>query len=113
MALLAAAVLAVTLLAACGSSGPTDRQQIAAMVKREGVKPASLCSHLTSSLLARLGGKPACLRQAASAASDPTTRATSVRVLRNTATAVVVDRNGTQQLSLVKEKGVWKVARVS
>ncbi len=112
-ALLAAALASLALLSGCGSSGPTDRQQIAAIVKREGVTPASLCDHLTPSLLARVGGRGACLRQAATAAPDPTTHATAVRIDRNTATAVVVDRAGARTISFVKQRGAWKIAGVS
>ena len=109
--LLLAAAAALT-LSACGASGPTDKQQIASVVKREGTHPASLCDHLTDSLLARLGGKRGCATQAASAAKDPTTHAASIRVRHNTATAVVVNRNGSRTITLIKRKGVWKVAGV-
>ena len=106
-------VIAATLaLSACGASGPTDRQLIASIVKREGVHPATLCDHLTTSLLARLGGRRGCRAQAASAAADPTTHATAIRVHRNAATAIVVNRNGRRTISLIKQKGVWKVAGV-
>jgi hypothetical protein len=60
-----------------------------------------------------LGGKSGCLHQAASIAPDPTTHATAVRVHRNTATAVVINRNGSRAITLIKQKGVWKVAGVS
>jgi hypothetical protein len=109
--LLSVAVSAAT-LSACGSSGPTDKDQIATIIKREGTHPSTLCSHLTSPMLARLGGMSGCLRQASSAAVDPTTHATSIKVSGHTATAVVVDRIGTRPISLVKQKGVWKVAGV-
>jgi hypothetical protein len=109
--LLAAALTALA-LSACGGSGPTDKQLIASIVKREGTHPATLCDHLTNSLLAHLGGKRGCVTQAASAASDPTTHATAIRVRRNHATAVVVNRNGSRRITLIKQRGVWKVAAV-
>jgi hypothetical protein len=109
--LLVALAAAVT-LSACGGSGPTDRQLIASIVKREGVRPASLCDHLTQSLLSRLGGRRRCVIEAASAAPDPTTHATAIRIHRNTATAVVVNRNGRRTISLIKHKGVWELAAV-
>jgi hypothetical protein len=100
---------AATLLSACGG-GASDADQIAAVVKNEGTNPASLCDHLTSALLLRFGGKSNCLRQAASAAKDPTTHASGVKVSGNSATAVVVDRSGRRTLTFVKRNGVWKVA---
>lgn len=101
-------------LAGCGSSnGPTNKQQIAAIIKHEGSRPATLCNYLTDALLSNLGGKGGCLRQAASSAPDPTTRATSIRVHGSTASAVEIDRHGTHTLSFVKHKGGWKVSGVS
>jgi hypothetical protein len=111
-ALLLGATTIATLLAGCGSSGPSDRDQIAAIVKQEGVAPATLCNHLTDALLASLGGRAGCLRQAAAASADPTTRATSVSVHGTGATAVVVNRAGTRTIAFVKERGAWKVAGV-
>jgi hypothetical protein len=107
-----AAALAALLLGGCGSGGPTNRQQIAEIVRHEGVRPASLCDHLAASLLAHLGGRSGCLRQAAQSAPDPTTRATSISVHGHTATAVVRDRAGTQTIRLVKQRGEWKVSGV-
>jgi hypothetical protein len=106
------AIAAIATLASCGTAAPTDKQLIASIVKREGSYPPSLCNHLTDSLLARLGGKRACFTQAASVAADPTTHATKIRVRRNTATAVVVNRNGARAITLIKQRGVWKVAGV-
>jgi len=110
--LLAGAAFAA-MLTGCGSSAPSDKEKIAAIVKREGTSPATLCSHLTDALLARLGGKRVCLHQAASASSDPTTHATSIKVHGKSATALVVNRAGTRTISLVNQKGVWKIAGVS
>lgn len=110
--LLAVAASAVV-IAGCGSSGPTDREQIAAVIKHEGTSPSSLCSHLTDALLLRLGGSSGCLHQAGLAAPDPTTHAASIQVHGRTATAVVVDKAGTRSLSLVKQKGIWKIAGVA
>lgn len=107
-----ALLLSAALVAGCGTSGPTEKQRIAAVIKAEGVTPSSLCAHLTDSLLSRLGGKNGCLHQATLAPSDPTTRATAIKVSGHTASAVVVDRAGTRTINLVKEKGVWKVAGV-
>jgi hypothetical protein len=44
---------------------------------------------------------------------DPTTRATSIKVYGPNATAVVVDRAGTRTVSLVEQKGVWKISGVA
>lgn len=110
--LLAAAGIAA-ILAGCGSSGPTDKAQISAIIKREGASPVTLCSHLTEELLASLGGKSGCVRQAASAATDRTTHVTSVRVHGSAATALVVDRSGQHAIRLVKRRGAWKIAAVS
>jgi hypothetical protein len=111
-ALLLGATLVATLLAGCGSSGPSDRDQIAAIVKQEGIDPGTLCDHLTEALLASIGGKAGCLRQAAAASADPTTRVTSVSVHGRAALAVVVNRAGTRTIALLKERGAWKVAGV-
>lgn len=110
--LLLGATVTAPLLAGCGSSGPSDRDQIAAIVKQEGVDPGTLCNHLTDSVLTSLGGRAGCMRQAASAPADPTTRATSVRVHGKAATAVVVNRSGSRTITLVKQNGTWKVAGV-
>jgi hypothetical protein len=80
-----------------------------AVVKREGTNPASLCHHLTSALLVRFGGESGCLHAAATAAKDPTTHATGVKVRGATATALVSDRSGSRTIKLVKRKGVWLV----
>ena len=101
------------LVAACGSGGPTDRQQIAALIRQEGSRPATLCDHLTGSLLAQLGGRSGCLRQAASAASDSSTHAASIRIRGSRATVVEVDRSGSHTLSLVKRRGAWRVSAVT
>jgi hypothetical protein len=109
---MAAAVAVVPIVSGCGSSGPSDKDQIAAIIKNEGTNPASLCAHLVDALLVRFGGISACQRQAASAAKDSTTRATSVIVHDKGATALVTDRAGTRTLSLVKQNGVWKISAV-
>jgi len=109
--LLAAAATA-GLASACGSSGPTDRDQIASIISAGGAHPATLCSHLTDPLLSDLGGKAGCRHQAASVPGDPTTHATSIRVRGRTATAVVVDRTGRRAIRFVKQRGTWKVSGV-
>jgi hypothetical protein len=103
---------ALVIVSGCGSGGPSAKDQIAAVVKQEGTNPSSLCAHLVNSLVARIGGKRACLRQAASAARDPSTRATSITIHGSTATAAVADRTGSRTISFVRQKGVWKVAGV-
>lgn len=100
---------ATTILSGCGG-GVSDRDQIAALVKNEGTNPATLCDHLTAVLLTRFGGKSNCLRQASTAAKDPSTHATAVKVHGTTATAVVADRTGSRTITLVREKGDWKVS---
>ena len=111
--LLSVAALSAAMLAGCGASGPTEKQKIAAFVKHEGADPATLCAHLTDSLLTRLGGKSGCLHAASLTAADPTTHATSISVHGPTATATVTDRAGTRTLTLVKQQGVWKVSGVA
>jgi hypothetical protein len=106
------AAVTAAALRACGSSGPTDKDQIAAIVTHEGKDPSTLCSHLTSNLPARPGGRSGCLRQASSASPDPTTHATSIKVSEHSATAVVIDRTGRRTISLIKDNGAWKVASV-
>jgi hypothetical protein len=106
------AIAAAASLAGCGAAAPTDKQQIASIIRREGTHPATLCSHLTDSLLARLGGRRACVAQAASVPADRSTHATGIRVRRNVATAVVINRNGRRTISLIKQRGVWKVSAV-
>jgi hypothetical protein len=106
------ATIIVALLAGCGSSGPSNRDKITAIVKQEGSHPATLCDHLSDELLSRVGGKAGCMRQAAASAADPTTRATSVSVHDTSARAVVVDRAGTRTIDFIKQKDGWKVAGV-
>jgi hypothetical protein len=111
--LLLSAALCVMMLAGCGSSGPTEKQKIATVVKREGADPSTLCTHLTGSLLTRLGGRSGCLHAASVTPADPTTHATSIDVHGSTATAVVVDKAGTRTVSLVRQRGVWKISGVA
>jgi type IV pilus biogenesis protein CpaD/CtpE len=106
------AALIAALVAGCGSSGASDRGQIAAIVKQEGSDPATLCNHLTDGLLSQLGGLAGCMRQAATSPTDPTTRAKSVSVHRGSATAVVVNRAGTRTVDFVKERDRWKVSGI-
>jgi len=110
--ILLAALLTAGALAACGSGGPTDREQIGAIVKDEGTHPVTLCHHLADSLLVRFGGLGNCLSRAASASRDPSTRATHVAVQGKTATAVVVDSTGSRSITLVKQKGSWLISGV-
>jgi hypothetical protein len=110
--LLLAAGLTAGVAAACGSSGPSDREQIGAIVKDEGTHPATLCHHLTDSLLVRFGGLGNCLSRAASASRDPSTRAAQVTVRGNSATAVVIDSTGSRSITLVKQKGSWLISAV-
>jgi hypothetical protein len=107
--LAAALATATTILSGCGG-GVSDKAQIAALVKNEGTNPPTLCDHLTAGLLARFGGKSSCLRQAATAAKDPSTHATAVEVHGTTATAVVADRSGSHAITLARQKGDWKVS---
>jgi hypothetical protein len=98
-----------SILTGCGG-GVSDKDQIVAVVKSEGTNPATLCRHLTSALLVRFGGKSACLRAGATAAKDPTTHATGVKVRGATATALVSDRSGSRTLKFIKRNGVWLVS---
>jgi hypothetical protein len=111
--LLLVAAAGAAALAGCGSSGPTEKQEIASVVKHEGADPSTLCGHLTGSLLIRLGGESGCLHMASITPPDPTTHATSIKVHGPNATAVVVDRAGTRTVSLVEQKGVWKISGVA
>ncbi|HEY2651302.1 MAG TPA: hypothetical protein VGI50_05225 [Solirubrobacteraceae bacterium] len=111
--LLLSAAVAAAMLAGCGASGPTEKQKIATVVKREGADPSTLCSHLTGSLLTRLGGQSGCLHAASVTPADPTTHAISIDVHGPTATAVVIDRAGTRTVSLVRQRGVWKISGVA
>lgn len=108
----AASALLLACVAGCGSSGSSDTDQIAAIVKSEGTDPASICRHLTQALLNRLGGHSACMHAAASSPKDPSTRTKTISVRGNAATAVVVDKNGTSTIALLKEKGAWKISAV-
>ena len=110
--LLACSLLVPAALGGCGSGGPDDRTQIGSIVKDEGTRPASLCHHLTSSLLVRFGGLGNCLSRAASAAQDPSTHAAAVSVRGHTATAVVRDRAGSRSITLVKQQGSWLISGV-
>jgi hypothetical protein len=109
---LPALAVLVVLAAGCGSSGSSDSDQIRALVNSEGRNPASICRHLSDALVTKLGGQAACVKQAASSAKDPSTHARAISVHGDTATAVIVDRAGTITISLLKEKGIWKVAAV-
>jgi hypothetical protein len=106
------ALTSITLLAACGSSAPSNRARIGALVRDEGISPASLCHHLTTGLLARFGGMSNCLSHAATAARDPSTHATAVVVRGSTATATVIDHNGSRSVTLIKRNGNWLISGV-
>lgn len=106
------AVTSVTLLAACGSSAPSNQAQIGGLVRDVGTRPATLCHHLTTGVLARFGGMSSCLSRAASAATDPSTRATAVIVRGSAASATVTDRNGSRSITLVKQGGTWLISGV-
>jgi hypothetical protein len=106
------ALTSITLLAGCGSGAPSNRSQIGALVRDEGISPASLCHHLTTGLLVRFGGMSNCLSRAATAAKDPSTHATAVVVRGSTATATVVDRNGSRPITLTKRHGSWLISSV-
>jgi hypothetical protein len=107
-----AAALAAVALAGCGTSAPTDREQIGAIVKAEGTQPATVCHHLTDALLVRFGGLGSCLSRAAAATRDPSTRATQVAVSGNTATAMVTGAAGNRSIALVKYRGSWLISSV-
>jgi hypothetical protein len=106
------ALTSLTLLAACGSSAPTNHAQIGALVREEGISPASLCHHLTTGLLVRFGGMSNCLSRAATAARDRSTHATAVVVRGSTATATVIDHNGSRSITLIKRNGSWLISGV-
>jgi hypothetical protein len=106
------ALMSVTLLAACGSSAPSNGAQIGALVRDEGISPASICHHLTTGLLVQFGGMSNCLSRAATAARDPSTHATAVVVRGSTATATVIDHNGSRSITLIKRNGSWLIAGV-
>ena len=110
--ILLAVALATTALAACGSGAPSDREQIGAIVKDEGTRPATICHHLTGALLVSFGGLSNCLSRAASAAHDPSTHATQVTVRGTAATAVVTDSTGSRSIALIKQKGSWLISAV-
>lgn len=111
-ALLLTTLIAAVALGGCGSSAPSDQAQIATLVRDEGTKPASLCRRLSDPLLARFGGLSNCLSRAGSAARDPSTHATGVRIRGRSATAVVSDRTGRRSITLVKQKGTWLISGV-
>jgi hypothetical protein len=106
------ALTSITLLAACGSSAPSNRAQIGALVRDEGISPASLCHHLTAGLLVRFGGMSNCLSRAATAARDSSTHATAVVVRGFSATATVIDHNGSRSITLTKRNGSWLISSV-
>jgi hypothetical protein len=106
------ALTSTTLLAACGSSAPSNRAQIGALVRDEGITPASICHHLTTGLLVQFGGMSNCLSRAATAARDPSTHAGTVVVRGSTASATVIDHNGSRSITLIKRHGSWLISSV-
>jgi hypothetical protein len=114
---LAASVVAVSLLSACGGGAKSDKDQLTALIKDVGNNPASLCDkYATAALLAEAGGKAACDKAAADPSNkDPNTKINSITVNGSSATASVTDEAGaskgqTTHISFTKVGGDWKVS---
>lgn len=110
-AALSLSALALVGCGSSGSSGSSAKDQINSIVSAEGQDPGSLCDHMTSALLAKLGGSTsACKKQAASSTKDSSVHTSKVTVNGNKATAVVVDKSGTRTVTFANEGGSWKLS---
>jgi hypothetical protein len=108
---LAGPLSCVALTACGGSSGSSDKDQLTAIIKDIGNKPADLCTkYATAQLLAQAGGKAACLKAAAAPnAADPHIKVDTVAVSGDTATAQITGNTGNTTLSFSKSSGAWKL----
>lgn len=102
------ACLTIAALSGCG--GTSDKDQINSIVTGAGSSPASLCDHMATGLLARFGGLSACRATAGRQQPDSTTHAKAITITGSSARVVVVDRNGSHDVSFVKQNGAWKLA---
>jgi hypothetical protein len=97
-------------LAACGGGGKSDKDKITSVIVQGGRTPATLCDHLDSPTLVRLGGKSGCLKASrAKDAKDLKVKVDSVQVSGDKATAKITGRGGRDTVHLVKKDGDWKI----
>lgn len=108
----ALAVPALT-LAACGSSGDSDKDKITSIVKDVGKDPSAICDHMAPALLKQLGGTAKCKTAAKADPTGPdsTTKVDSVKVTGDTAVANVTDKSGKTAVKFIKDGGDWKVTQ--
>jgi hypothetical protein len=109
---LVAALVPVLLIAACGSSPPSDATQISNVIKDVASHPPTLCDkYATPALLATAGGKASC----DSAAAAPEAKIhglqiASIAINGKTAIAKVSSSTGAGTLGFVKRNGHWLVS---
>lgn len=94
-------------LVAIGGSTPSEVARVTALLSAGSTAPQTLCDHLSSPLLAVVGGHDACV--ASSPERGPSADVHDVRITGSTATAVVTSSDGDEHFHLVKRDGDWKV----
>lgn len=102
------AVPAIT-LAACGSSGKSDKDTLTDIITKGGSNPVSVCDHLDAALLKQIGGAEGCKKAAANEPKGDKTKINSLNITGDTATAKVTDKKGSTTINFVKKDGDWKV----
>lgn len=110
-------VLPLALLAACGGddaggAAETDEQAIQAILDERRSDPASICEHMTATLLEQVGGAESCRRQAEgddSGAAD--TAVDGIDVEGDRATVRMTGPDGDQSIAFVREDGEWRLTR--
>jgi hypothetical protein len=107
VALSALALLVALPLVALNLGGGSESGRISALLTRGASDPATLCDHLSSGMLAAIGGHDACV--AASPERAPAATVENVRVDGDAATAVVVRDTGEERVRLLRQNGDWKV----
>lgn len=101
---------AVATLAACGDS-ITDEQAIRTIIVDGGRDPATICAHLSGSLLKSFGSIQKCRDRAAEGDENgPEVKIDRLRIDGDTASAAVTGADGTTRISFVKDDGAWKVS---
>ena len=97
-------------IVATGGGPSTESGRIDALLSTGASEPRTLCDHLSSGMLAAIGGRDACL--AVSPERGPGGTVSRIRIDGTSATAVVNGDQGTEHVRLLLEDGDWKVDEV-
>jgi len=107
-----AGLLAVTFLTLAGCGGESDEDAIRGIIDERRSNPASICEHMTKSLLEQVGGAENC-RQLAEGDDnvDPDTEIDGIDVEGDRATVRMAGADGDQTIAFRREDGEWRLTR--